>query len=162
MKGLRQAGGRIWKDIRTWWKFGAVFLLYDILANAWFGAFCPSVIVAGLPCPGCGMTRSVIYFALGRFAQGWQMNPLGILWLALALYFCVMRYGFGKKPKGLLPFCYAIIALMILVYLYRMYRYFPGEPPLCYTSGNLLERVFPGYEDGVQDFLKRLCLQLKV
>ncbi len=158
MKRFRQAVNRIWADVRVWWKFGVVFLLYDLLANVWFGAFCPSVIVAGLPCPGCGMTRAVFYFATGRFERGWQMNPLGILWLLLALYFCVMRYGFGKKPKGLWQMAGIVIGLMILVYLYRMYRYFPGEPPLCYTPGNLLERLIPGYEDGVRRVLKRLTL----
>ena len=83
--------GRIWRDVRAYWQFGAAFLVYDRLVMWIFGAFCPSVIVAGLPCPGCGMTRSVFYFATGQWEKGWQMNPLGILWLLLAVYFCFMR-----------------------------------------------------------------------
>ncbi len=137
--------GRIRKDVREYWKFGAAIAVYDGLATLLFGAFCPSVIVAGLPCPGCGMTRSVFCFATGQFAKGWELNPLGILWLLLALYFCAMRYGMGKKLRGALQAGGCLAALMAVFWLYRMYRYFPGETPLCYTPGNLLERMWPAY-----------------
>ena len=143
--------GRIWRDVRAYWQFGAAFLVYDRLVMWIFGAFCPSVIVAGLPCPGCGMTRSVFYFATGQWEKGWQMNPLGILWLLLAVYFCFMRYGLGKKPAGVLQIGGCRAALMAVVYLIRMYREFPGDVPICYTPGNLLERLWPGYGSWVTE-----------
>ena len=137
--------GRIRKDVGAYWGFAVVFVLYDIAAHAMFHAFCPSVFLFGLPCPGCGMTRTVFFFITGQFQRGMQMNPLGLLWILWAAYLVVMRYGFGKKAKGLMTAAGVIVVLMVAVYLYRMYCFFPGEPPISYTSGSLAERLIPGY-----------------
>lgn len=144
---FRKAGLRIRKDVRAYWGFAVVFVLYDLASNLLFGAFCPSVIAAGLPCPGCGMTRAVLAFLTGQPEKGMQMNPLGIAWILWTLYFAVMRYVFGKKAKGLMTAAGGIVVMMIVVYGWRMYLDFPGKPPICYTPGNLLERVVPGYEN---------------
>lgn len=146
MKRAEAAFGRIAQDVRVFWKYIAAFIIYDAVMQLIFHQFCPAVIVTGLPCPGCGMTRAVFYFATGQFEKGWGMNPLGIFWLALALYFCVMRYWFGKKANGVLYIGGILTACMALFYVYRMYRYFPGDIPICYTPGNLLERMWDGYE----------------
>ena len=71
--------GRIRKDVGAYWGFAVVFVLYDIAAHAMFHAFCPSVFLFGLPCPGCGMTRAVFFFITGQFQRGMQMNPLGLM-----------------------------------------------------------------------------------
>lgn len=144
---LRSAGLRIWKDIREYRMFILAFAAYDALVQLLFRAFCPMVIVTGFPCPGCGMTRAVFYFATGQFEKGWRMNPLGILWLVLALYFAVMRYWFSRPAKGVLQIGGILAGCMLALYLYRMYRFFPGEPPLVYEEGNLLERMWEGYRD---------------
>lgn len=38
-----------------------------------------------LPCPGCGLTRSVRALGHGDFSLSWQHNPFGIVFFALAL-----------------------------------------------------------------------------
>lgn len=156
MKRGRAIAARVGQDIRSYGGFVLLFLLYDLASHLLFGAFCPYRILTGLPCPGCGMTRSVVCFALGQFSRGWQYSPLGIFWLLLALYFCVARYLLGKPAKGLLPAAGVLIGMMIVFYLYRMYRFFPGEVPMEYTRGNLLERVIPGYFGLLQEMLGRL------
>lgn len=146
---------RLWTDIKNGKMFLAAFVLYDVAVQLLFHAFCPMVIVTGLPCPGCGMTRAVFYFATGQFEKGWEMNPLGIFWLGLAAYFVIMRYGFGKTAKGVLQVGGVLAACMLVFYGYRMYRYFPGEAPVCYTPGSLLERLVPGYREFVLHFWGR-------
>lgn len=37
----------------------------------------------GLPCPGCGMTRSLSCGIRGMFVESWNYHPLGLLVLAL-------------------------------------------------------------------------------
>ena len=38
----------------------------------------------GIPCPGCGLTRSVSCTAHGMFAEAWQYHLFGPVWLAVA------------------------------------------------------------------------------
>ena len=131
--------GRIRKDVGAYWGFAVVFVLYDIAAHAMFHAFCPSVFLFGLPCPGCGMTRAVFFFITGQFQRGMQMNPLGLLWILWAAYLVVMRYGFGKKAKGLMTAAGVIVVLMVAVYLYR-----------------LAERLIPGYRKWILGLVRML------
>lgn len=156
LKVLQAAVVRLRKDIKKYRMVIVAFVLYDALVQLRFHAFCPLVIFTGLPCPGCGMTRSVLYFAAGRLEEAWAMNPLGILWLAFAVYFVVMRYLLGKPAKGALQLGGVLAGGTLIFYLYRMYRYFPGEAPIGYTGGNLLERAFPGYREFMLTF--RRCL----
>lgn len=148
-KRLYLAAVRLRNDIKAYRIFILAFLLYDMLAQLLFHAFCPMVIVTGLPCPGCGMTRAVFYFAAGQLEKGWRMNPLGILWLALAVYFVLMRYWLQREAKGVLQIGGVLAACMLVYYGYRMYRYFPGEVPIAYTQGNLMESLLPGYRETV-------------
>lgn len=150
---MKRVWHRISADIRNYWQIGAAILVYDIVVQILFGQFCPSVIVTGLPCPGCGMTRSVLYFAAGQFEKGMEMNPLGIFWLFLAVYFCLMRYVFGKKPVGVMQIGGGLVVLMAAFYLYRMYACFPGEVPICYTPGNIMERTKPGYAEEIPQLI---------
>ena len=150
---MKEIWKRIEKDIRSFWQIGAAIVIYDIVVQLLFGEFCPAVIVTGLPCPGCGMTRAVLYFVTGRFSDGLSMNLLGICWIFLAVYFCLMRYVLGRKPVGVLQVGGCLVVLMICFYIYRMWFVFPGESPMCYTEGNLLERTRVGYREGVLELI---------
>jgi hypothetical protein len=45
---------------------------------------CPFAVVSGLPCPGCGLTRSVVTLLQGRLADSWHFHPLGPVLVVLA------------------------------------------------------------------------------
>jgi len=52
----------------------------------------PSTIVcgfrqmSGLPCPGCGLTRSVCSISHGHFGAAWEFNPFGyVFYVAMVL-----------------------------------------------------------------------------
>jgi hypothetical protein len=40
---------------------------------------CLFKMVSGIPCPSCGSTRSVLNLLKGNWAQGFYINPLGII-----------------------------------------------------------------------------------
>lgn len=47
---------------------------------------CFSRAALGVPCPGCGLTRSFIYLAHGQWQQAWLEHRLGWLVAALAAF----------------------------------------------------------------------------
>lgn len=51
---------------------------------------CPFRLVTGLPCPGCGLTRSWVYLAHGDWADAAAANPFGYLTLGAALVLVVL------------------------------------------------------------------------
>ncbi len=142
---LKQAAGRIWKDIRTYKILGIALLIYYVFTELVFSAFCPSVIFTGFPCPGCGMTRAALFVMTGQFERAWNINPMIFGWILFAGYAAVQRYFFGKKVKGWKTILAVLAAAMIGLFIYRMYRYFPNKPPMTFTGGSLFEKLLPGY-----------------
>lgn len=132
----------------------AVITLYFVM-HALFGAFCPSVIVTGFPCPGCGLTRAVLYLLKGQFLRSWALNPAAGLWGLWALWFAFERYIRGRKCRGLTWALGGIALFMISVYMIRMVRYFPDRPPYVYTPNNLFSRIIPGYRSIIKHLLGR-------
>jgi hypothetical protein len=60
---------------------------------------CPSRLLSGAPCPGCGLTRSVTNLVRGDVAQSWRYNPFGIVALALALWFALSPCILGASVR---------------------------------------------------------------
>jgi hypothetical protein len=48
-------------------------------------AICPFRLATGLPCPGCGLTRSWVYIAHGDFGEAVRANPFGYVTMATAV-----------------------------------------------------------------------------
>ena len=65
-----------------------ILLLYYVVTRAVFGEFCPSRVVCGLPCPGCGATRAAFMVLTFRWKEAFQMNPTVFLWISYILYCC--------------------------------------------------------------------------
>jgi Protein of unknown function (DUF2752) len=40
---------------------------------------CPFRLATGLPCPGCGLTRSWVFLTHGRWAEAMAANPFGLV-----------------------------------------------------------------------------------
>ncbi len=46
---------------------------------------CPFRLATGLPCPGCGLTRSWVHLMHGQVGEAMAANPFGIVALGLAI-----------------------------------------------------------------------------
>jgi hypothetical protein len=67
--------------------FTALILGAFILPTQGIGlSMCALKTTAGIPCPGCGLTRSVTGVFHGRFLAAWQYNPFGY---GFALFFAL-------------------------------------------------------------------------
>lgn len=94
-----------------------VFAIYFVIGRKFLYSLCPMVIMTGFPCPGCGLTRAMFMVLRGDFAGAWKMHP----------------------------FIYGVILLcvgLILYYVFRMVRYFPGDAPMSYYYGSVGYRVW--------------------
>ena len=52
---------------------------------------CGARALTGYDCPGCGMTRSFVSIAHGRFADAWRYHRMGAPFFALVLFQIVYR-----------------------------------------------------------------------
>lgn len=112
---------------------------------------CPSRELLGLPCPGCGLTRSILLILRGQFQESWQLQPFGYAWLALAAVFAVERYVLETQQKLWKGMLAVICVGMVILYGYRMATLFPHTEPMTYYEGNLLRRVYSwGQSAGVR------------
>lgn len=61
---------------------------------------CPFRLVTGLPCPGCGLTRSWVYGMHGSVRESVMANPFGIPLAAalVALVLCVIAARLSDRP----------------------------------------------------------------
>lgn len=145
---------RIRKDIKKIWLAAAAIACYTILMHLFFHAFCPMVIVTGFPCPGCGMTRAVFYLLVGNVRESIAMHPMALPIVGIALYFLWNRYIIGRNAKGMKGLIAAALVLLVLCYIWRMYRFFPDRAPYVYKKDNVLSNMLPFYE--------RILYQLKI
>lgn len=130
--------GRIATDICQYKIAILFFLLYNIVVRVIFHAFCPSLIVYGVPCAGCGMTRAVYYILTGSVSRGMALNPAAPLWIILISYLLINRYILGRKGKLLYPMLIVVCIVTMGIYIYRMMYEFPGDPPMVRYKNSIL------------------------
>ncbi|MGE5644351.1 MAG: DUF2752 domain-containing protein [Acidobacteriota bacterium] len=80
---------------------GAI-LLELLAAGLWApidgGSVCLLRRAAGIPCPTCGMTRSVVLTLRGDPAAAFAINPAGPLWVLAALTLSAGLLWFAWRP----------------------------------------------------------------
>lgn len=129
---------RVWGDLKKFWIAIFLFLIWNVTVRKIFNAFCPSLIITGFPCAGCGMTRAIFYMLTGRFVRGMKLNPAAPLWILFFLCFFWNRYVRGKYQKSTKFWLGVVCIVTLLIYIYRMIYEFPGDPPMVYYRNNIL------------------------
>lgn len=124
------------------WAILCVIAYFAFLKNFAYST-CPAVMITGFPCPGCGMSRAAFRVLCLDFAGAFRIHPFIYPIIGLFLLFCIQRYIMLSKDMKLTRNCMVIIAVgMVIFYVWRMYKYFPGDPPMSYYYGNLLRKIF--------------------
>lgn len=94
-------------------------------------------IMLGLPCPGCGLTRSLTLLLQGDFSGSFTMNPMLVPLIAGVLLFFYERYfaanGIKYYFKAYMVIC---VGVFVGVYLVRMRLLFPYRDPMVYEPDN--------------------------
>lgn len=137
-KVLKDASSLLWQDIKALWIPIMVIAFYYTVGRRFLYSMCPVVSITGFPCPGCGLTRAG--FALLRldFARAFEIHPMIYPIAVLIMVFFLYRYILKRNTKVLSKWLLGILLAMIVLYIYRMIRYFPGEPPMSYYYNALI------------------------
>ena len=112
-----------------------LFAIYFVIGRKFLYSLCPMVIMTGFPCPGCGLTRAMFMVLRGDFAGAWKMHPDGN-GIDDTLGYNVN--SINALGKWVILLCVGLI----LYYVYRMVRYFPGDAPMSYYYGSVGYRVW--------------------
>lgn len=116
-------------------------LVYYFIANTIFGYVSPTMVLFGLPCPGCGLTRSGLLLLTGNFAESFRMHPLLIPLLALGVWAVLCRLFWPGKFGHVKTLAILLLICFFAVYIVRMATIFPDTPPLTINRDSILHRL---------------------
>ena len=140
-KRIRSTVGLILKDIWMIRYVLCVLAFYFLVGKNFMYSLCPFVSLTGFPCAGCGLTRAAFAVLRGNFALAWKLHPFVYVWGAFGIIFAIRRYIMLKEVRSFLKYLMIIIIMMLVFYVYRMIRFFPGESPMSYYYGSVLYQM---------------------
>jgi hypothetical protein len=89
-------------------------------------SICPFKLLTGMPCPGCGITKSIVFFYQGELAKSLSYHLFGPLVVFISLFaIAVFLIELIKKRNLLSKFFYNIklgYALGVLLGAYHLIR----------------------------------------
>lgn len=107
---------------------GAILLISVIVPRAPKIDLCAFHRITGLPCAGCGMTRSFIAMGHGRVREAFAWHPMGpVLFATCAILFLIFtceaitnRHWVHWKRKHIIALAIIYIVCMIFVWCIRI------------------------------------------
>jgi hypothetical protein len=108
-----------------------------LVAIAFDVSVCPSAAIAGLPCPGCGLTRATLALLQGDVALATSLQPLALVVcpvLGGAAAFACLRYLVTGRVAAHRwyagPILVVSMVALTLVWAARWFGYFGGPVPV--------------------------------
>jgi uncharacterized protein DUF2752 len=87
------------------------------------GPPCPLRTLTGVPCPFCGMTRSVTAVVHGHLASSLALNPAGILAVLLAVFLL-----FAWRVRRITYATWLVPVVLGSMWAYQLFKYATGRP----------------------------------
>lgn len=112
------------RSFRDFFRFCLILCFYVAFLTI-TGIGCPIRFFTGISCPGCGMSRAVLFLLSGHFDAAFHMHPLVFVVIpaGLWLFFGPERRPFLRRiKKGLIVL---LVILFVAVYFYRIFRHDP-------------------------------------
>ena len=75
MEKIKEIVNRIKADLKGILAVAVVLALLYLIIHSIFHAFCPMLILTGIPCAGCGLTRAGLYLLKGQVLRAANINP---------------------------------------------------------------------------------------
>ncbi len=97
--------------------------------------------IAGIPCPGCGLTRAFLSLLYGDIASAFFYHPLFFMVPLVAAVVIFKEVPALKRLYRSGWFWWGAVALFLTQWAVRMALYFPHRPPMDFNDGALLWRL---------------------
>ena len=111
--------------------FGTITIgAYFVIANMLFGYISPTMILFGLPCPACGLTRAGWLLFTGNIAESFAMHPMFVPAFVFALWAVWMKFCRPYALKKLQNPAILLLLGAFALYIFRMATMFPYHPPM--------------------------------
>ncbi len=91
------------------------------------GLPCPLRTLTGVPCPLCGMTRSVTAAVHGHLAHSLVLNPGGIVAVMLAVAL-LAGWLLGWRVRRLTYATWLVPVVLGAMWAYQLFKYATGRP----------------------------------
>lgn len=112
IREIKTWGTSIFKEYRSFAPAIATMLLWDNVIG------CPTKVLFGISCPGCGMSRAIISLMRCDFSGAFHNHPFVFLLPAVFVLFLFSK-KITKRSKKILIMLFLLIYLFI--YVYRLY-----------------------------------------
>lgn len=120
------------------------FGLYCVALYTLTGGLCVFRGLLGIPCPGCGGSRAILYLAKGNLQKCLELNPSAPLVFLCLLNEIRVSY-FKRRNKKLAGILLSVsIIISLILYIVRMKLYFPYMEPYVIYPDSLLIRILKG------------------
>lgn len=134
------------KNLTKLWKqyWLAILLLVAALftLNLLTGSGCLSVILFGIPCPACGLSRATGLLFTGKISESFEMHPLLIFVISGCILYPLLKYTTTRYKLFLNIYVIITITTFMCFYFYRMLHYYPEVEPMVYHKDNLLAKAY--------------------
>lgn len=122
-----------------------IFVIYYVSISILdTGTRCVYKNLFGIPCPGCGMTRSYIHLLEGDWRAAFEDHPLFMLVPVIILLSAVLLWKrlSPKMNRVISSVLLGIAVMFIVVYVIRMFNLFPDRDPLKFYERGLYPTLY--------------------
>ncbi|MCX8129593.1 MAG: DUF2752 domain-containing protein [Clostridia bacterium] len=143
IEGIKNTAEKVWNSLRKYAlpiSFAAVF--YSIMYLFGNRTICVSKATFGVPCPGCGMTRSFKSLIKGDIHSAFYYHPLFILVILAAFVILFRNTGSISKIYKSAVTWISLLIVFISVWVVRMIQMFPDKPPIDYNIYGLFPVIY--------------------